>query len=174
MDSHLVYTRTRLILLVALRVAIGWHLMYEGIAKIFQSNWSAYGYLMDSKGIFSGLFHSIASNPGVLKVVDFINMFGLTLIGFSLIIGLFSRYAKIAAILLLLFYYLAHPPLIAAEYMFPGEGSYLWVNKNLIEMLAVAVLFVFPTGHIIGIDRLIKNYPNNNNERRKKQKTGKE
>ncbi len=152
-------------MLVALRVAIGWHLMYEGLAKVFQSGWSSYGYLMDSQGWFSGLFHNIASNPGVLKIVDFANMYGLTLIGLSMITGLLSRYAKMAAVLLLLFYYVAHPPLITAEYMFPGEGDYLWVNKNLIEMLAVAVLLVFPTGHIIGVDRLIQNYKY---ERRKK------
>ncbi len=167
MNSQLEYTRPRLILLVALRVAIGWHFMYEGIAKIFQANWSAYAYLMDSEGILSDFFHNIASNPEVLNIIDLINMYGLVLIGFLMITGLFSRYAKIAAMLLLLFYYLAHPPLITAEYLFPGEGSYLWVNKNLIEMLAVAVLFVFPTGHIIGVDRLIQKYTKD--ERRKKQ-----
>lgn len=150
------YSPARLTLLVLLRVAIGWHLMYEGIAKILQPGWSAFGYLMDSKGWFAGFFNDMAQNPGLLKVVDFMNVWGLTLIGLSMITGLFSRYAKVAAMVILLFYYLAHPPLMSVEYMFPGEGSYLWVNKNLVELLAVAVLFVFPTGHIIGLDRFIK------------------
>jgi thiosulfate dehydrogenase (quinone) large subunit len=154
------YSRPRLVMLVLLRVAIGWHFLYEGIAKLYQPGWSAYGYLMDSKGIFSGLFHSMAANTQVLQVVDFLNVWGLILVGFSLMVGLFSRYAKIAAILLLLFYYLAHPPLLHANYLFPGEGTYLWVNKNLIEMLAVCVLLVFPTGHIIGLDRLILHWRN--------------
>ena len=35
------------------------------------------------------------------------------------------------------------------------EGSYLLVNKNLIELAALAVLWLFPTGKIIGLDRLI-------------------
>ncbi len=152
------YARPQLILLVALRVAIGWHLMYEGVVKIFQPAWSSYGYLMDSKGWFSGLFQNMAANPDLLSVVDFLNVWGLTLIGFAMITGLFSRVAKIGAMVMLLFYFVAHPPLMMADYIFPGEGSYLWVNKNLIELLAVAVLFVFPTGHIIGIDRLIYNY----------------
>ncbi len=150
------YSPPRLVLLVALRVAIGWHLMYEGIVKIFQPNWTSYGYLMDSQGFMSGFFRNIATSPVLLIVVDFLNAWGLTLIGFSMIIGLLSRYAKIAAMVLLLFYYLAHPPLLTTEYLFPGEGSYLWVNKNLVELLAVAVLFVFPTGHIIGIDRFFR------------------
>jgi thiosulfate dehydrogenase (quinone) large subunit len=159
MNKH-IYTQSQLVLLVALRVAIGWHLMYEGLVKLFQPNWTAYGYLMDSKGWFSGIFQGLAANPQMLAVTDFLNMWGLTLAGFALIAGAFARYAKIGALILLLFYFIAHPPLMMANYLFPGEGSYLWVNKNLIELLAVAVLFVFPTSHIIGIDRIIKNYRN--------------
>ncbi len=154
--NEISYSQPQLVLLVALRVAIGWHLMYEGLVKIFQPQWSSYNYLMDSQGLMSGFFHNMASNPTLLAIIDFLNILGLTLVGLSLIIGLFSRYAKIAAMVLLLFYYMAHPPLLTTEYLFPGEGSYLWVNKNLIELLAVAVLFVFPTGHIIGIDRFFR------------------
>lgn len=164
MNNQTEYSRMQLILLVGLRVAIGWHFMYEGIAKIFQPNWTSYGYLMDSKGWFSEIFRDMASNPGLLNVADLLNIWGATLIGFAMIIGFLSRYAKIAAMIMLLFYYLAQPPLMTAEYIFPGEGSYLWVNKNLIEFLAIAVLFVFPTGHIVGIDRLI-NKSRKNNER---------
>jgi thiosulfate dehydrogenase (quinone) large subunit len=156
--SHDSYSLRRLVLLVALRVAIGWHFMYEGIAKLLQENWTAYSFLIDSRGIFSGFFRNLANNPTALAITDQMNMWGLTLIGFALILGIFSRYAKIGGIILLLFYYLAQPPLMMAEYTLPGEGSYLWVNKNLIEMLALAVLFVFPTGHIIGIDRLLRNF----------------
>jgi thiosulfate dehydrogenase [quinone] large subunit len=134
--------------------------MYEGIVKLMQSEWSSYAYLMDSKGWFSEFFQNMAANPALLSVVDFLNMWGLTLIGFAMIVGIFTRVAKAGALLLLLFYYVAHPPLMMADYIFPGEGSYLWVNKNLIELLAVAVLFAFPTGNIIGIDRLIKNFRN--------------
>jgi thiosulfate dehydrogenase (quinone) large subunit len=152
------YNRPQLIMLVALRVAIGWHLMYEGLVKIFQPHWSAYGYLMDSKGLFSDLFHNLATHPTLLAISDFLNMWGLAVAGFAMITGLFSKYAKIGAMILLLFYFIAHPPLMMANYLFPGEGSYLWINKNLIELLAVAVLFFFPTSHIIGLDRIINNY----------------
>jgi thiosulfate dehydrogenase (quinone) large subunit len=160
MDKKWVYSRTQLVFLVALRVAIGWHLMYEGLVKIFQPGWSSYGYLMDSKGWFSDFFHNMAANTGLLIVVDFLNMWGLTLVGFAMIAGVFTQIAKVGALIMLLFYFVAHPPLMMADYIFPGEGSYLWVNKNLIEFLAVGVLFVFPTGHIIGIDRLLRNFMN--------------
>ncbi len=86
--------------LVILRVAIGWHFLYEGIVKLLNPNWSSLGYLMDSKGLFAGVFHSIAGNPALLNVMDFINMWGLILIGAGLIVGLFSRIASIAGIVL--------------------------------------------------------------------------
>ena len=41
------------------------------------------------------------------------------------------------------------------KYALPSEGSYLFINKNLIEIFALAVLLVFPTGKYIGLDRLI-------------------
>jgi thiosulfate dehydrogenase [quinone] large subunit len=90
-----------------------------------------------------------------LAVVDFLNIYGLILIGLGLILGLFTRISTIAGILLLALYYLSHPPCVGFKYALPTEGSYLIVNKVLIEMVALAVIFVFPTGRKIGIDRLI-------------------
>lgn len=141
--------------LVILRVAIGWHFLYEGLVKIMNPNWSSIGYLMDSRGIFAGLFHSIAGNPALLNIMDFINMWGLALIGAGLIVGLFTRIASIAGIALLVFYYLSHPAIIGVNYAMPTEGSYLWVNKNLIELLTLWVIILFPTWKTIGMDRFL-------------------
>jgi thiosulfate dehydrogenase [quinone] large subunit len=141
--------------LVILRVAIGWHFLYEGITKILNPNWTSLGYLMDSKGLFSGLFQSLAANPSALNVMDFLNMWGLTLIGAGLIVGLFTRIASIAGIALLGFYYLSHPAIIGVEYAIPSEGNYLWVNKTLIELIALWVLLLFPTWKKVGLDGLV-------------------
>ncbi len=149
------YTPAQLWGLVILRVAIGWHLLYEGVVKLLNPNWSSVGYLMDSKGWFSGIFHSMAGNPDVLQVVDFLNIWGLILIGLGLILGLFTRLSSWAGVLLLLFYYLSHPPLIGETYVIPSEGNYLFVNKTMIEMITLVVLVLFPTGSIIGIDHII-------------------
>lgn len=150
------YTRPRLIALVLLRVAIGWHFMYEGLTKALQPNWSSIAYLMDSKGIFSGFFEAIALNPFLLRTADTLTVAGLIGFGFMLIVGLWTRWAKLGAIALLLLFYLAQPPLMDAQYLLPSEGNYLWVNKNLIELLALAVLYFFPTGHIIGVGRFCR------------------
>jgi len=141
--------------LVVLRVAIGWHFLYEGITKLLNPDWSSLGYLMDSGGLFRGMFHSMAANATMLNILDFMNVWGLILIGTGLILGLLSRVAVISGMVLLAFYYLSHPAIIGASYAIPSEGSYLWVNKNLIELLALWVLLLFPTWRTVGLDRFV-------------------
>jgi thiosulfate dehydrogenase [quinone] large subunit len=155
MTGELHYSNRQLTLLVVLRILIGWHFLYEGLSKLVNPDWSSVAFLLDSKGFLSSFFHSLASNPEVLRIVDFLNMWGLILIGLGLILGLFSRISVIAGIVLLGMYYLSHPPFVGYAFSVPSEGSYLWINKNLIEMAALAVLLVFPTWKHIGIDRFI-------------------
>jgi len=71
-------------------------------------------------------------------------------------LGVFSRYACIGGMVLISLYYLFSPPLLGLEYSRPGEGSYLIVNKNLIEIFALYILYLFPTSHKIGLDRLFQ------------------
>lgn len=149
------YSRTQLIMLVVLRVLIGWHFLYEGLSKLVNPDWSSMGFLLDSEGFLAPLFHSMASDSGILEIVDFLNVWGLILIGLGLMLGLLTRVSIIAGIALLGMYYLSHPPFVGYSFSVPSEGSYLWVNKNLIEMAALAVLLVFPSSRQIGIDRFI-------------------
>ena len=147
--------------LVVLRVLIGWHFLYEGISKLINPYWSSAAYLLDSKWIFSGLAKAIVANPTLLTISDYVNMWGLTLVGLSLMLGLLSRYGSLTGMTFICLYYLFAPPLLGLEYGRPGEGSYLIVNKNLIEACALWVLYCFPTSHIIGLDRFLPNMEKN-------------
>jgi thiosulfate dehydrogenase [quinone] large subunit len=149
------YTKAQISWLVVLRVAIGWHFLYEGLVKLMNPNWSSVGYLLDSGGVFGSFFHGLAANPQTVMIMDQLNIWGLILVGLSLILGLLSRPAIIGGIILLSLYYLSHPPFAGIRYAAPTEGSYLIVNKNLVELFALAVLYVFPSSKHIGIDRLI-------------------
>lgn len=149
------YSNLQTFLLVALRIIIGWYFLYEGLVKIANPDWSSFGYLMDSKGMFAGLFHSIAGNPDAVAVADWLNKWGLTMIGLGLILGLLTQVALVAGMVLLFVYYFSHPALASVTYILPQEGSYLWVNKTLIEAVTMAVLLAFPTGHIFGVDRIL-------------------
>ena len=150
------YTSAQAGLLGILRILIGWHLLYEGVVKLWNPSWSAGGYLMDSGGPLADFFYALAADPTVLAIVDAVNVWGLILVGLGLIAGLFTRVALLGGIVLLSLYYLSHPPLIGVEYALPSEGSYLFVNKNLIEIFAMAVLLAFPTGRMLGLDGLIR------------------
>ena len=141
--------------LALLRTLIGWHLLYEGLAKLWNENWSAGPYLMDSQGWFAGIFHSLAANADLLAIVDVANVWGLIIIGAALMLGLFSRAALIAGIVLLGLYYLSHPPFIGAQFAAPGEGNFLFVDKTLIEIAAMFVLLVVPGSQAIGLDRFL-------------------
>ncbi len=149
------YSHYQLVSLSLLRILVGWHLLYEGMAKLANSNWTSAAYLLDSKWLFSGLAEWMVTNPGLLSLVDTLNIWGLTLIGLSLMLGLLSRWGSIAGACLLVLYYLFHPPLVGLEYSKPPEGSYLLVDKNLVEACALFVLAMFPTSHITGLDRFI-------------------
>jgi thiosulfate dehydrogenase [quinone] large subunit len=138
--------------LVALRILIGWHLLYEGFAKLLIQNWSSASFLMESKWILKGFAGWIMSNPTVLNVADFLNIWGLIAIGLGLILGLFTRTAAISGAVLLFIYYLSNPPLIGLEYSLPAEGNYLIVSKTLIEVAALVLLAIFPAGLFAGLD----------------------
>ncbi len=150
--------RGQIAVLVILRVAIGWHLMYEGVVKLLEPQWTSAPFLAESRWALGGLFRWIAQTPSVLGVVDVLNMWGLTLIGLALMLGLAVRPAAVCGAVLLGLYYVANPPFIGYVPAGPTEGNYLWVDKNLVEALALVVVAMLPTGQLFGLDRLVRSW----------------
>ncbi|RQW05705.1 DoxX family membrane protein [candidate division KSB1 bacterium] len=148
------YSMPQTIVLVLLRMVIGWHFLYEGVAKIFTPGWSSASYLDLSRWILQDFFASIVANPVTLQIVDLLNIGGLVFIGLALLFGLFTRTAAILAMLLLALYYIAHPPFVGMGFGFPTEGNYLVVDKNLVEFFALAVVAIFPTSSLPGFKRI--------------------
>jgi thiosulfate dehydrogenase (quinone) large subunit len=145
--------------LVVLRTAIGWHFLYEAYFKIVAPSWSisgtplphwsAAGYLRGASGPLAGLFQRLV-NSGWIVWIDRSVKIALLLIGLSLILGLFTRVGLWAALALLSVFYLLYIPTGVPQ---PNtEGTYLIVNKTLIEAVAVIVLLVFHTWNIAGFD----------------------
>ena len=62
------------VLLVLLRISIGWHLMYEGLWKLStlktSTPWSAEGYLKNATGPMRGTFREMTGDPNDLKWLD--------------------------------------------------------------------------------------------------------
>ena len=42
--------------LIFLRLAIGWHFLYEGLMKLYNPDWTAFGYLASAQGPLGGAF----------------------------------------------------------------------------------------------------------------------
>ena len=99
-------SRAGMIALTVLRVIVGWHFLYEGLAKLTSPSWSAAGYMKVSRGPFSGFFHWVAGNPQLLDQANQITMYGLTIVGVLLMLGLFTRLAAIAGMAFILLFYL--------------------------------------------------------------------
>jgi thiosulfate dehydrogenase [quinone] large subunit len=148
-------SRRALIAITVMRIFVGWHFLYEGIAKLTSPSWSAIGYLRQARGPFAEYFRWLASQPNLLANADYITMWGLTLVGAFLILGLFTRLASLAGIAFILLFYLATPPFVGYFYSIPSEGSYLIVNKNLVELAALLVILLTGSGRFAGLDRIL-------------------
>ena len=157
MKSNQTFSTLQITSLVILRLLIGWHILYEGLAKLLNPGWSSFGFLSESQWMLSGFADWALSSKSILDVVDFLNIWGLVAIGVGLILGIFTRYAAYAGTILLLVYYINNPPFIGMEYVLPSEGSNLIVNKTLIEAVALFVLAIFPAHTRFGLEALYRN-----------------
>ena len=148
--------------LVLLRTLIGWHFAYEGYYKLAVPGWtragepvrgwSAAGYLQGASGPFADAFQAMAGS-GLMPWIDIAVPVCLLLVGLSLMLGLFTQLGASGALAMLTLFYLASIPTSGTAT--PGaEGTYLLVNKTLIEWGAVLVILVSRTGRIAGLDLL--------------------
>lgn len=137
-----------------MRVLIGWHFLYEGLIKLLSPNWSAERYLMSSESFLEGFFSWLSSDARI-GLVNVATLTLLLFVGLSLVLGVFEKIGICAGITLLSLFYLAHPSIPGyTSALAPSEGNYLIVNKNLIEMAALLVLWGFPTSHYFGLRHL--------------------
>jgi thiosulfate dehydrogenase [quinone] large subunit len=155
-------TRGQGVALVVMRTLIGWHFLYEGYYKLVLpawssagaplAAWSASGYLHAATGPLAPAFHTLAASS-LAGWIDRAVPIGLVLVGLSLILGLFTRRGCQGAVVLLALFYLAAIPLDGVPRP-AAEGTYLLVNKTLVELAAAVVLLTSRTETIAGLDLL--------------------
>src|SRR5262245_3693784 len=87
--------------------------------------------------------------------LDWLTRWGLTVIGAMLMLGLFTRTACLAGAGFLIMTFLLHPalPWLPAAPM--SEGYYVFVNKNVVELIALLALATTASGKWLGLDALI-------------------
>ena len=125
-------------------------MFYAGITKVLDPAWTATGYLTNAK-TFPGFYGWVVS-PENIGWVNFLNEWGLTLIGVSLILGLGVRLSSILGAILMLLYYF---PVLE----FPKVEHGFIVDDHLIYAVVLAFLATVRAGRYYGLDNWCANLP---------------
>jgi len=134
---------TKHLSLFLLRVSLGWLFFYAGITKVLDASWTSAGYLTGAKTFAE--FYQFLASPGIIPFIDFVNQWGLTLLGISLLLGVGVRLsAPLGALLMLLYYF----PVL--EFPYVGTHSYL-VDEHIVYIAALLVLASARAGHMWGL-----------------------
>lgn len=137
-------TKYQKITLVLLRLSMGWLMFYAGITKILNPQWTAAGYLNNAK-TYGGLFQWFAT-PANIGWVNFVNEWGLTLLGASLILGIAVRLSSILGVALMALYYL---PILSFPIV--GAHSYI-VDEHVIYALVLVLFATLRAGQYYGLE----------------------
>lgn len=127
----------------AMRAQIGTPLLGEDRAK---------GYAAKSDERFLWI---VPKNWSLIEYIDWSTRWFLLVVGVLLMLGLLTRLSCFAGAGFLLLTILTQPslPWIPAAPM--NEGSYLFVNKNVIEMVALIALMTTRSGKWAGLDAIL-------------------
>lgn len=137
--------------LFLLRVSMGWLFFYAGITKVLNPEWSAAGYLRGAKTFTD--FYQWLLQPNILPVVNFMNEWGLTLLGISLIAGVFVRLSSFLGAFLMLLYYF---PML--DFPYPNGYSFI-VDEHIIYISVLLLLASFRAGRVWGLENWCSNLP---------------
>jgi uncharacterized membrane protein YphA (DoxX/SURF4 family) len=89
-----------------------------------------------------------------VRKINWRTMWGLTIIGLLLMLGLCTRASAVAGAALLTMFYLAMPPWPGVQEL-PSIEHNLFVNKVFVEMVALLAIAALPSGKWFGVDAII-------------------
>lgn len=136
--------------LFLLRISLGWLYFWAGFTKIINPSWSAAGYLEGAK-LFPEFYAWLAS-PSILPITNFLNEWGLFLLGISLLLGLGVRFSTLFGVLLMVLYY------IPLGVPYPNPHS-LIVDEHIVYAAALLVLYASYAGRFWGLGSWATSHP---------------
>ncbi len=134
-----------------LRITMGWMFFYAGITKVINPAWSAEGFLREAKTLPE--FYEWLASPSVLPVVNFLNEWGLTLLGVSLMLGIMLRVSTTLGAVLMFLYYL-----VALDFPYPNTHAFI-VDEHIIYIAALLSLSAVKAGRIWGLETWCSKLP---------------
>lgn len=90
-----------------------------------------------------------------LEWLDWSTRWGLLIAGGCVLLGLFTRLACLGCVAFLVIEYLSNSPFPWLPVSPKAEGNYVFVNKNVVELMALLVLATLPTGRWFGLDAIL-------------------
>jgi len=130
-----------------LRISMGWIFLYAGLDKVMTPDWTAAGFLGNAQTF--GPFYERFTNPEIIDLVNIINVWGLTLIGVSLITGAFVRVSSFFGAILMILYYF--PTL---DFPYAGEHGFI-IDDHLIYFFVFLVFIGLNAGRFLGLDHFV-------------------
>jgi thiosulfate dehydrogenase [quinone] large subunit len=129
-----------------LRLAMGWIFIWSGFDKLI-TNFSATGFLVNgTSGPLKDTFVRMGESQTAINVIDPLVIWGQILIGFSLVLGIFTRFGLLMASLMVFMFYLAQ--------LWPANNPFL--DDHIIYMAVFALLGALGAGRILGLDAVIE------------------
>ena len=126
--------------LTAVRLVLGWHFLYLGFWDASTAGgFSFVGRFRCAHWIFGDFFRSLAASPA-MPTVDLVLSAGLVLAGLLLIVGWKMRFAAAVGAAYLALMYVVNPP----HFGHTGESHFLFVDRDLIEIVMLALVAVRP------------------------------
>ena len=134
------------ILTLAGRLVMGFFLIWSGFDKLI-TDFSAGGFLANaSKGPLKDIFVDMGTSSAAVSVIDPLVVWGQILIGFSLILGLFTRVGAFFGALQMLMFYLPT--------LWPEHNPF--IDDHFIYIGIFALLGALGAGRIVGIDSYLE------------------
>ncbi|MCH7835822.1 MAG: DoxX family protein [Chloroflexi bacterium] len=128
------------------RLSFGWIFIWSGFDKLI-TDFSAEGFLVNaSRGPLKDVFVDMSTSSVALDVIDPLLVWGQILIGFSLILGFFTRIGLLFAATQMFLFYLAQ--------LYPANNPFL--DFHLIYIGIFALLGAMGAGRVLGLDALVE------------------
>lgn len=130
--------------LLGLRLSLGGVFLYAGVTKILNPEWTAEGFLKGAQTL-PELYAWFASAENIAWV-NLLNEWGLTLIGVSLILGLWVRWSAFFGAVMMALYYLP-----GLNFPYAGEHAFL-IDEHIVYIFALFTLIFTKAGYFWGLD----------------------
>ena len=135
-------------LLLAVWLITGYWFLHAGWTKfafVAGEPFDATGYLANADSPIAWLFGYVAETPWLLEFTNVMIPTGEFLIGLGLILGALTRLAAFFGGVLMVLFYLGN-----------ADWAHGYVNGDLLGLLLFAIVGVFATGRLLGVDAVLE------------------